>query len=64
MMDHLHFIYLFAINTKTITSNKYHIIVAKFVKIIVVIKMDEWTTRNIHCTVHVLYYLYKPGGPK
>ena len=43
-----------------------HIIVVKFVKIIVVIKIDDWANRSRHCTVglHVLYYLFKAGGSK
>ena len=54
MVGHLHlFIYLFAINTKTIAINMYHIII-KLVNIIGVIKIDEWAASNRHCTCIVL----------
>ena len=49
---------------KTNTISKYHIIIHQSVKIIFVIKIDDWATGNIHFTVHVLYYLYKPGALK
>ena len=62
------FIYLFIchIQKETIRIIMYHIII-KFIIVIVVIKIDEWTTNNRHMycrTGYVLYYLYKSGGRK
>ena len=54
MMDNPH---LFIINTKTITIIMYLIIIVKSVKIIAVIKFNDWATSIKHCTINVLHYL-------
>ena len=57
------FIYLFAMNTKTITINMHHITIAKSIEIIAVIKVDDRATKNSHRTVYLLYHQCKLGRP-